>query len=303
MANLAEVRKNDSSIADKVRAVSDAKALADLRLTRMVGAMVQDDAAKLWPYKLVAHVLEDLVDKGPDRFNLQTNTAVTRIERIKGSSSSSAKWLLHTPRGKIVANNVLLTTNAHTSRILPDFKNLIYPVRAQVSAVQPTSDSIPLSRTHVWYVNEKGTDVYLIQRDDSQSIILGGLRDLVPGKEECISRDDVVNPELVELLRSACSAALKLRPQCKPEEKSLPSTMDWTGIMGFSSDNHPFVGQVPDSLGGGNGLWVAAGFTGHGMPVAARAAMAAAQHILGVQDGIQLPPEYMLTKERAQKLR
>ncbi|TQS31941.1 hypothetical protein Golomagni_07762, partial [Golovinomyces magnicellulatus] len=194
--NLAEVRKNDSSVADKVKPVTGAKALADLRLTNMFGAMVQDDAAKLWPYKLVAHVLESLVDKGAARFNLQTNTAATRVERIKGTSN----WLVHTPRGKVIAKDVLLATNAYTSRVVPDFQHLLYPVRGQVAAVQPTNDSIPLPRTDVWYVNDNGDDVYLIQRDVSDTIILGGLRAFVPGKEECISRDNVVNPKIAQLL-------------------------------------------------------------------------------------------------------
>ena len=260
----------------------------------MLGAVVQDDAAKLWPYKLVAHVLEDLLDRGACSFNLQTNTPVTRLRRMKNS------WLVHTPRGKVMAKSVLLATNAYTSHLLPDFQNLIVPNRGQVAAVEVPKDSIPLSNTYVWFVDDGDSDVYLIQRDVSNTIILGGLRLSVPGGEKCISRDNVINHEIADELHEASSHALKLRPKGEPEQKVLPSSMDWTGIMGFSADSHPWVGAVPEELGGGEGLYIAAGYTGHGMPTAARSAIAAAQQILKTS-GVQLPPEYVLSMDRAKQ--
>lgn len=291
-----ELRKNDSSVADKITLHTKPEELKALRLLNSAGAVSQNDAAKLWPYKLVAWVLEQLLGNGPEKFNLQTNTPVTELERVGGS------WLLHTPRGEVVAEHVLLTTNAYTSHLLPSMKNLIYPVRGQVSAVEVTKDSIPLPHTHVWFVDETDSDVYLIQRDVSETIILGGLRSSVPGGQECISHDDVVNPSIGDSLHGSCSSALKLRPQGLPEEKELPASMDWTGIMGYSGDGYPWVGAVPEALGGGEGLWVSAGYSGHGMPVAARAAMAAAQQILDKKGGVQLPPEFVMTEERAEKL-
>jgi glycine/D-amino acid oxidase-like deaminating enzyme len=244
----------------------------------------------------VAWVLEQLLGHGPEKFNLQTNTPVTKLERAKES------WVLHTPRGKVIAKHVLLTTNAYTSHLLPSMKNLIYPVRGQVSAVEVPKDSIPLPHTHVWFVDETDSDVYLIQRDVSETIILGGLRSSVPGGQECMSHDNVTNSKISDLLHGACSSALKLRPRALPEKKELPASMDWTGIMGFSGDGYPWVGAVPEALGGGEGLWVAAGYSGHGMPVAARAAIAAAQQILHQEKGIQLPPEFVMSEKRAKKL-
>lgn len=291
-----ELRKNDSSVADKATLHTKPEDLTALRLLNSAGAVQQKEAAKLWPYKLVAWVLEQLVGNGSGKFNLQTNTPVTSLERVKKS------WVLHTPRGKVMAKDVLLTTNAYTSHLLPSMKNLIYPVRGQVSAVEVPKDSTPLPHTHVWFVGKTDSDVYLIQRDVSKTIILGGLSSSVQGGEQCISRDNVVHPKISGLLHDACSSGLKLRPQSLPEEKSLPASMDWTGIMGYSGDEHPWVGAVPDALGGGEGLWVAAGYSGHGMPVAARAAMAAAQQILHKKGGIQLPPEFVMSEERAKKL-
>ena len=35
---------------------------------------------------------------------------------------------------------------------------------------------------------------------------------------------------------------------------------EWTGIMGTTTDHHPLVGEAP----GQEGLWICAGFNGHG---------------------------------------
>jgi glycine/D-amino acid oxidase-like deaminating enzyme len=36
--------------------------------------------------------------------------------------------------------------------------------------------------------------------------------------------------------------------------------MEWTGIMGYTKDRQPIIGQAP----GQDGLWFCAGFNGHG---------------------------------------
>lgn len=72
--------------------------------------------------------------------------------------------------------------------------------------------------------------------------------------------------------------------------------------MGYSADNHPWVGQVPETLGGGTGgLWISAGYTGHGMPVAARCGIAVAERLLGRtgEGTVVLPDEWAPTEGRA----
>ncbi len=39
---------------------------------------------------------------------------------------------------------------------------------------------------------------------------------------------------------------------------------EWVGIMGFSSDRNPLIGAIP----GREREYIAAGYTGHGMPIA-----------------------------------
>ncbi|KAI1821998.1 FAD dependent oxidoreductase [Xylaria intraflava] len=288
---------------DKAVLIEDQDELAANRIPQALGAIYQPNAAKLWPYKLVAWILETLLGENDvSAFNLQTNTPVTRLER-RGSS-----WIAHTPRGEIRAAEVLLTTNAYTSYLLPGLTDVIVPVRGQVCALEPPEGATQLPHSYVWTTTG---DQYLIHRglDDTQvgtggdrSLVLGGERFATPGGEEGISRDDAINPAVSDALHAALSAAVKLLPGDTPEEKTLRPTYEWTGIMGYSRDEQPWVGRVPaafvDGADGADGLWISAGFTGHGMPVAPRCGVAVAEMILG-KEGVTVPAAWLASEERA----
>jgi gamma-glutamylputrescine oxidase len=55
---------------------------------------------------------------------------------------------------------------------------------------------------------------------------------------------------------------------------------EWTGVLGFTRDRKPLIGEVRE------GVWVAAGFCGHGMPQCFGAAKAIASMIAGEHDEV-----------------
>lgn len=307
---------------DKAVLIRDKDELAANRVPGALAAVYQPNAAKCWPYKLVAWLLEQLLSEhDAASFNLQTNTSVTRLER-RGSS-----WIVHTQRGQLHAREVLLASNAYTSYLLPKMTGLIVPIRGQVCALQPPPQATHLPHSYVWV---KGADhQYLIQRgpEDTQvkgkdgnsgpqsvdrSLVFGGERESAPGGEEGVSRDDVINPIISRELHRHLSDAVELVPGGKSqvEKGELSSAYEWTGIMGYSSDNSPWVGRVPGTLidspdtdVDAGGLWISAGYTGHGMPVAARCGIAVAESILGKQGGVQVPNEWVASDERVEKAR
>jgi glycine/D-amino acid oxidase-like deaminating enzyme len=283
---------------------TDPESIAKFRVTPDArGVVHQPWAAKCWPYKLVTWVLEALFTNEPTEvFNLQTTTPVTHLQQTEGSN----KWIVHTPRGQVLANDVLLATNAYTSHLLPKLSNLVVPVRGQVAALEPPDGGVALEHSHVW-LSQK-SDNYLVQRNDElEMIVVGGERTNVAGGGEGVWRDDKIDEELAERLRRSLRPALKLRPWGEKEEEELKARYEWTGIMGYTTDGHPFVGEVPEELGGGRGgLWVSAGYNGHGMPVAARCAVAVSEMILGRTESertVKLPEEFVLTVERAERIR
>lgn len=302
---IANLNASHPQLKDCAKLYTDPERIAEFRVQpeHARGVVHQPFAAKLWPYKLVAWVLEALFTKQPPEvFNLQTTTPVTHLQQVGDSS----KWVVHTPRGQVVANEVLLATNGYTSHLLPEMSKLVVPVRGQVAALEPPDGDVALEHSHGWLAEK--SDNYLVQRNDElEMIVVGGERVNVPGGGEGIWKDDSIDKELAERLRRSLRPALKLRPQGEEEEEELRARYQWTGIMGYTTDGYPFVGKVPEELGGGKGgLWLCGGYNGHGMPVAARCAVAVSEMILGRGEDertVKVPEEFVLTAERAERVR
>ncbi|KPM44770.1 hypothetical protein AK830_g1762 [Neonectria ditissima] len=287
------LKRDFPDLAEEAFLVTGKDELEKLRVPEAFAAVYQPSAAKLWPYKLVAWVLECLIaEYGAERFNLQTNTPVDHLQRLADT------WVLHTARGQVVAKTVVLATNAYTSRLLPKLTGLLVPVRGQVCALKPPAGSAALEHSHVWVA--PGGDDYLVQRPTGE-LILGGERLSVDDGQVGVSRDDDVDATVGRQLRAAMQHAVKLKPPGEAEDATLAVAYEWTGIMGYSRDGHPWVGRVPAGLGGADGLWISAGYTGHGMPVTARCAIAVAEEILGRSGGVVLPPEYRIDAGRAER--
>lgn len=388
-------------------ATGETPTLDSLRLRGAAGAVVQRHAASVWPYKLVAWVLERLVKTRGAAFNLQTNTPVLRVVKYDGSDdgdtsgAANTRWLVDTPRGQVKARAVLLATNGYTSHLLPpNLADLIVPVRGQVAALVPpagwtkveetreeavvtrnagnnvtassssssssssggvsrssvtvtktangrttktttatTKSNAPadrLSRSYVFIGHDHGLpggggdcsrDEYLVQRpftiaapgDRSDRMtaassagpntdfsafassssytssfkssppsggyyIWGGGRQRAAGGGVGEWRDDYVEPPVARYLRTHLAPDLDVGGSGDDngggEPAPLKADYEWTGIMGYSRDQHPWVGRVPasafdggsvdgsvnDSVTVPSGLYLCAGFTGHGMP-------------------------------------
>lgn len=127
-------------------------------------------AGHVWPYKLVMHLLKGVVQKGA---NLQTHTPVTHVSE---KALSDGRWEVSTQRGTIKAKHVLFATNAYTSRLAPQFKDHIVPVRGICSRiVTPKGKPAPfLPQTYSIRYGPSMYD-YLIPRNDG-SIIVGGAK-------------------------------------------------------------------------------------------------------------------------------
>ncbi|KAL2264717.1 hypothetical protein VTJ83DRAFT_7227 [Remersonia thermophila] len=342
-ANLEIIRRDDPSSTEE----KQQRTLASLRIPTAYGAIIQKKAASLWPYKLVASILERLVAAHPPpRFNLQTNTPVTSLAR---SDDGTGRWTLTTPRGSITARQVLLATNGYTSHLLPAFADLIVPVRGQVaSLLPPLSQPSPrggeaapaLRHSYVFAADpeparapamESGDskasaaaprDDYLVQRPlPTGELIYGGGRRLARALGVGEWRDDVVEGGVARYLRRNLCPPLDLLTPTDADSDGrateawnekhleLSATHEWTGVMGYSRDRHAWVGAIPEALGGGDGLFLCAGYTGHGMPAAALSARAVVVQMRkggeggAAQDTPELPAEFVLSEERVARAR
>jgi glycine/D-amino acid oxidase-like deaminating enzyme len=304
--------------------IADEDTLASLRVAAVKGAIVQKHAASLWPYKLVVWVLEELLATFPaPSFNLQTNTPVTDLKQ----RSDGAGWTLTTSRGRITAKTVLLCTNGYTSRLLPSFSDLIVPVRGQIAAILPprrSSTEMPAKLQHSYLFSgnypPRFREDYLVQRPlPAGELIFGGGRFMAEGLGVGEWRDDAIEESVSTHLRGKLSPPLDLTPGTphtnhhqsqEPDGVLLHASYEWTGVMGYSRDSRPWVGAVPENLGGGGvngGLWICGGYTGHGMPVAALAAREVVKHMTGSDDAsprhVRFPEQWRLTEARVESAR
>lgn len=292
-----QLRKADATLAEQVGVVTPSStnpSLADLRVSKAVGAITQKTAASLWPYKLVSWVLESLLDsKG---FNLQTDTPVTHLQ------PHSSSWIVHTSRGQITTPKVLLCTNAYTSHLLPKLSEYIVPVRGEMSSLIPPQAAIssPLKTSFGFMGHLKQNldqDDYLVQRpvQDGGELMFGGARSYAKGAGVGVSDDSSIDKPAASYLRREIFAVLDVKSE-GDESRELKASYEWSGIMGYSRDGHPWVGPVPEDIAGGQGLFICAGFTGHGMPNATLCAKAAVDSMLG--NKADLPESFWISEQR-----
>lgn len=292
--------EDDPQLRTKAALVASSE-LDKFAIPEAIGAVHEPSAARLWPYKLVSGLLERLLRRhGAEAFNLQTWTPATGLQQEEDG------WRVQTARGPVVAQQVLLASNGYSSHLLPRMSQLLVPVRGQVCALEAPEDGRILEKNYLW--SHRGQDDYLVERQNGAGVlILGGERLSVPGGQVGIWRDDELEPVIGQQLRRALRPVIKLRPPGVPEAEQLPAAYEWTGIGGCTPDGHPWVGCVPARLGGGTGaqvggrggLWISAGYNGHGMPVAPLCAVAVARMMLGRETGVRLPAGFLATEGRA----
>ncbi|KIJ24528.1 hypothetical protein M422DRAFT_274673 [Sphaerobolus stellatus SS14] len=212
-------------------------------------------AGSLWPYKLVTGLLQICISR--HGLNLQTTTTVKAVK------AEGNMWKVETDRGNIIATKVVYASNAFTSTLLPEFEGKLTPFRGQCSAIVPTKPySGPNMLSHTYSFRwgpPRGDYDYMIQRPKDGIIILGGGRWKVPIKKLLGQTDDSIKfPEITTHLGQALRDYLEDWGEESIGEGLLS---DWTGIMGYTPEVVPYVGQLPNKPG----AFICAGHCGHGM--------------------------------------
>jgi len=127
--------------------------------------------------------------------------------------------------------------------------------------------------------------------------MFGGGRSYAANAGLGVSDDSSIDEPAAAYLREELNVLLDLGN----EGRELEASHEWSGIMGYSRDGHPWVGGVGEELGGGEGLWVCAGFTGHGMPNTCLSAKGVVELMFGGEAGV--PRCYLVSEERLERAR
>ncbi|KAF8839382.1 FAD dependent oxidoreductase [Paxillus ammoniavirescens] len=258
----------------------------------------------VWPLKLVTKLYQRAKEHVGEHFNLtlHTHTPVTSIVKAPPTdSTTNREYVLSTPRGSITCSRVVHATNAYASHLLPFLAGPdgIIPVRGQALATRASVGTEQI-KTNGWQGNE-GFEYWFPRpvkdADEKPLIILGGGRDASgPAFELYVDDDSTCHPKVGETLRAFLPAVF----EGKFEQGKDPE-MEWTGIMGYTSMGDPFVGPVDKLFQEGaaeyKGQYIAAGYTGHGMPRAFSCSEVIAQMIICELTGMDWKqPEWLPTR-------
>jgi glycine/D-amino acid oxidase-like deaminating enzyme len=271
-------------------------------------AYISSPAAHLSPYKLAMGLLSRALELG---LRLKTQTPVLSI-CPDTSTPVKDSHRITTPQGDIVATKIVLATNAYTSALLPEYAAAIVPCKglachivptrgSDSSSASPLPSSLPRLPVSSMCIREQQGNVsgynYLVQRTDG-AIVAGGAHHTY--KADLASwYGNADDSQLISPAREYFSSGFTAQVFAGWDEDVVRPHVDrvWTGIMGYSADSLPHVGAVP---GRDCGLFVLAGFHGHGMPVAFLAAKAVAGMVLEgkAYEETGLPAVYETTRER-----
>ena len=262
-------------------------------LTQGAFGAVTYEAGSMSGYKLVIGMLKLATDRG---LNLQTNTPAMGINK------SERGWIVETPRGSVEAGRIVLATNGYTAHLYPPLQGSLVPLRGHVIAQRPGSN-MPregLATTYS-FIYEDGYE-YMISRPQGSRfagdiIIGGGLTKAVEkGLYEYGTTDDtIVDPIIVSYLQN--STPNYFCTNWGEDDAGGRIRNHWSGIMGYSADGFPLIGEIP----GENGLFVVASFQGHGMVLCLLSAKALVQ-IMDCASGTDtcqwLPKAFRVSEER-----
>ncbi len=141
------------------------------------------------------------------------------------------------------AENVVIATDGYTSGLVPGLDAVMLPVRGQVIVTEPLGRQLydcPHYARH-------GFDYW--QQTPEGQLVLGGRRDA--SLETEYTRQETITDTIQEALESFAEELIGEPPRVIHR---------WAGIFGAIDDRLPLAGPLP----GQDGVWVAAGYSGHG---------------------------------------
>ena len=219
-----------------------------------IGGLFYPHGGQLWPAKLARAVAAAAARAGA---RLHSGVQVHAV------TADGAMLQVQTSAGALQARAVIHASNGWARRLLPELHNVLVPVIGQVLATAPAA--------HMWDFGLVANDGYEYWRQlPDGRIVLGGMR----WRSATMGRDCDDDTQLDAETSAALRAFL---PAHFDALAALAVEYEWSGVMCYTPDAQPLVGALP----GRPGEYIAAGYTGHGMPLAFMAGCCVAELALG----------------------
>jgi gamma-glutamylputrescine oxidase len=208
--------------------------------SEILGGRCLPDQIVLHPAQLVQGLAQAALHRGAQAYQTEVLSLVQEGSAI----------LLQTSQGHLRAGTVVVALNAWTGKLLPAFADLIVPVREQMLAYAPVETIFSTGLTADMVAGE-----YWQQRPDG-TIVIGGCGTVASGEDIGVWKSQPTS-----IVQEAIEGIL---PRLFPDLAHLQIVQRWAGLMGYTSDTLPIVDRDPHMPS----IFVAGGFSGHGMPYA-----------------------------------
>ena len=189
------------------------------------------------------------------------------VQRLaEHAAEAGAAFVSHrrvTSLDELDADQIVIATDGSGRGLLPELDDALWPARGQVLATAPLTErhfDCPHYARH-------GFD-YWQQLADGR-VVLGGFRDFSILTE--MTDEETTTDAIQQALDAFLVELLGELP---------PVTHRWAGIFGLTQDLLPLVGRVPEH----EGVWVAAGYSGHGNVLGLLCGELVASALLGAED-------------------
>jgi gamma-glutamylputrescine oxidase len=194
------------------------------------------------------------------------------VRRLAGLAAGSGAELRQGQKvaslAELESDQVVIATDGYTSGLLPGLDAVVQPTRGQVIVTEPLESRLfpcPHYARHGY--------VYWQQTPDNR-LVVGGFRD------SALDEENTAEEDTTPLIQGHLE-----RFVAELTGNSSSITHRWAGIFGTTPDRLPLVGRVPRQ----DGVWVAAGYSGHGNVMGLACGELVAHAILGHE-----PPELEL---------
>jgi glycine/D-amino acid oxidase-like deaminating enzyme len=179
-------------------------------------------------------------------------TRVAAIERACG------QWQLRTDRGRVLADEVVLTTGGYDLKLRPGLQRALQPIATYIAVTEPLDSRLEevLPRPVAVYDNRFAFDYYRPLPD--RRLLWGGRISIASRSPAAIRR----------LMKRDLNRVFPLLSDVRLEQA-------WGGWMSYARHEMPILGQDPE------GVWHGLAFGGHGMATTSLAGDVLAEAISG----------------------
>lgn len=222
----------------------------ELNTTFYYGGRVNEKGAHYHPFNYALGLAEIVVKHGGRIFE---NSKALRVEHKRD------QVVVHTAKGRVVAKEIVIVTNAYSGDLNKTIKRSVVPVESIMIATEPlteevAADLIPNNRA----VSDSKRLLYYFRRTGDHRLAFGG------------SGRSIGKNGRKRAFAELYQGMLNVFPQLK----DVKIEYQWGGKVGFTQGMLPYIGRLED------GTYFAFGYGGHGAAMATMAGKLIAENIV-----------------------